>query len=492
MSDSLNASMGSLFIQFTPGKKPEYVGGCVDVDALTEPKADRTPIICRDVNGNAVSKGSIKGTPGAPTTSLTALEFPEQSALDLVGDCDLNLYLMSDPCAKLGLIQSYARGRILQGAGLTSRAEENIVKREGNDATTLKLDFTGRIPVLRVRPLTLTRQDIAETTDLLAIAFCNTARCAGDCGDAQDLGEDGFIGGAAPAGSAASYADVWDTDNSGALWNHIAGPHPLNAGFDITAVVCFPIDRDTTRWLAFSESQAGVPLHCAYSDDGGTTWTQVHIGSTNSEGVLDAQAVKAFDSAHIWVGTDDGNIYFSEDGGLTWEDQSVLAVTAGADITAIDFSDYANGYAVGVAGLIIRTVNGADWSDAPCNDPSGGDGLRALQVFSGYRLEVGTVTGELYQSWDAGITWEAKIYTTQAATDTITDLEFANDLNGFMLVHPAVGQDYVHKSIDGGHTWERLATPVNLRLNDIYVGDGNLAYVVGNAQGGTGVVLKVS
>lgn len=491
MSDSLNASMGSLFIQFTPGKKPEYVGGCVDVDALTEPRADRTPIICRDVNGNPVSKGSVKGTPAAPTTSITALEFPEQSALDLIGDCDLNLYLMSDPCAKLGILQSYVRGRIMQGAGLTSRAEENIIKREANDATTLKLDFTGRINILRVRPLTVTRQDISETTDLLAVAFCNTARCAGDCGDAQELGEDGFVTGAAPAGSPGSYADVWDTNDSGANWANVGG-HPVNAGFDITAAVCFPIDRDTTRWLVFSEAQVGVPLHCAYSDDGGATWTQVHIGATNGEGVLRAQAVKAFDSAHIWCATDDGNVYFSNDGGLTWTDQGALASSGGAPLNAIDFSDYSNGYAVGDVGAIIRTVNGSDWSDAPCVDPSGGDDLRSLQTFSGFRLEVGTNTGELYQSWDAGVTWETKTYTTQAVTDDIIDLEFSDELRGFMLVHPNAGQDYIHKTIDGGHTWERLATPTNSGLNDIYVCDGNLAYAVGDANGGTGVVFKVN
>lgn len=186
MSDSLNASMGSLFIQFAPGKKPEYVGGCLDLDALTEPRADRTPIICRDTAGNPVSRGSVKGTPKAPTASITALEFPEQSALDLIGDCDLTLYAMSDPCKKLGVFQSYIRGRILHGAGLTSESEENVVKRESNDATTMKLDFTGQIPVYRVRPLTVSQQDIAETTDLNAITFCNVDSCPGDCGGGQD------------------------------------------------------------------------------------------------------------------------------------------------------------------------------------------------------------------------------------------------------------------------------------------------------------------
>lgn len=491
MSEALTAKMGSLFIQFTPGKKPEYVGGCVDADALTEPQADRTPIICRDANGNPVSRGSVRGVPGAPTTSLTALEFPEQGVLDLVGLCDLTLYFLSDPCAKLGIFQSYMRGRILWGAGLTSIAEENIVKRQDNTETTMKLDFTGQIPVYRVRPLTVVRQDIAETTDLLAVTFCNQARCAGDCGDAQELCEDGYIGGASPAGSPAAFADVWETSNGGGTWAN-AGGHAFAAGENITALVCFPIDRNSTRLLAFREADPAAPLECAYSDNGGTTWTNVTIGATNNEGVIKAQAVKAFDSAHIWVATDAGNIYFSDDGGLTWTDQGALTPSGGSPLEAIDFSDFSNGYAVGDSGAIIRTTDGGDtWSDSPCDDPSGGDDLLSLQVFSGYRLEVGTGTGELYQSWDAGATWEAKTYNGQAATDEITDLEFANDYCGFMLVHPTAGQDYVHKTIDGGHTWERLTTPTNAGLKDVWVCDCNNSFVVGAASGGTGVVLKV-
>jgi len=490
MSDSLNASMGSLFVQFTPGEAPQYAGGCVDVDALTEPRADRTPVICRDTNGNPVSSGSIKGTPGAPTTSITALQFPEQGLLDLIGECDLNLYMGSDPCKKLGVFTSYQRMRILRGAGLTSQSEENIIKREANDATTTKLDFTGRIGVIRTYPLKGTRQAIAETTDLLAVTFCNDPRCAGDCGAAQDVGENGYVGGAAPAGSPSASADTWETEDSGDAWAN-AGGHAFPAGVDIRALVCFPIDRDTTRLLAFAEAQAAAPLHCSYSDDGGATWTQVHIGATVNEGVVKAQAVKCFDRSHIYVATDAGNIYFSDDAALTWTDLDVLAVSGGNPLNAIDFSDYSNGYAVGDTGTIIQTTNGSDWTDDP-TDPSTADDLRSVEVFSRYRLTVGTNTGELYQSWDAAQNWTAKTYTGQAVTDDIIDLEFANELCGFMLVHPAAGKDYIHKTIDGGHYWEQLDTPTNLGLNDIYVCSCNLAYAVGDAQGGTGVVIKVS
>jgi photosystem II stability/assembly factor-like uncharacterized protein len=490
MSDALTAKNGSLFMQFTTGKKVEYVG-CVDVDALTEPGGDITPIMCRDINGVLVSRGEIEGTPGSPTTTVTGLVFPEQGVLDRIGSCKVNLYLMQDTCSKLGQFSSYVRGRILTHAKVTEISEENIIMREAGDQTTMAVAFSGRIPVLRVRPLVTAQQSIAEVTDLLTISFCNDARCAGDCGGAQDACEDGFIGAAAVTGSVSSLGSVWDTTDSGSAWAH-AG-HPFPASYDVVGSTCFMVDKDTTRWLVFRETNPAAAMGAAYSDDGGTTWTLVTIGNTNGEEVIKAQGVKSFDINHIWITTSDGNVFFSEDGGLTWTDQGALAATGAASMNAIDFSDYSNGFACGDAGAIVRTTDGgASWSDTPCTDPSGGDNLTALNVFSGYRLIVGTNTGELYQSWDAGATWETKTYPYQAVTDDIHDIEFANDFCGFMIVNPVAGQGYVYKTIDGGDTWQRLATPTNAGLNDLFVCDCNTAYAVGDASGGTGVVLKVS
>jgi photosystem II stability/assembly factor-like uncharacterized protein len=177
---------------------------------------------------------------------------------------------------------------------------------------------------------------------------------------------------------------------------------------------------------------------------------------------------------------------------LTWTDQEALTPSGGSQLNAIDFSDFDNGYAVGDSGAIIRTTDGGEtWTDDP-DDPSSGDDLTALHVFSKHRLIVGTSTDELYQSWDAGETWEAKTFTGQSTTGTIAALEFANDYCGFMIHNPLAGQGYVHKTIDGGHNWERLTTPSNAGLNDVWVCGCNEAFVVGDASGGTGVVLHVT
>ena len=491
MSDAMTAKQGSLFIQFTLGKKPEYVG-CVDVDTLTEPGGDVTPIMCRDSSGVLVSRGEVEGTPGSPTTTVTGLVFPEQSVLDRIGACRVHLYFMQDTCGKLGMFQAYARGRIMNYARSTEIAEENIIMREAGDQTTMAIAFSGRIPILRVRPLAVYRQDIAETKDMTFVSFCNDARCAGDCGAAQDAGEEGFAGSDSGGLSVGLEADIWKTIDAGNIWASPSGS-PFLPSFNINAGVCFQIDRDTTRWLVFSETDAGAPLSAAYSDNLGVAWTSVVIGSTNGEEVKKAQGVVAFDASHIWIATSSGNIYFSDDGGKNWTDQNALAASGGASMNAIDFSDYSNGFAVGNGGAIIRTTDGETWAATPCVDPSGGDDLTAVNAFTGYRVEVGTDTGELYQSWDAGANWDTKTYTGQVATDVIQDIAFANENCGFMIVNPVGGASaHVHKSVDGGHSWERLTTPTNTGLNDIAVINCNYAYAVGNAQGGTGVVLKVS
>jgi hypothetical protein len=45
MANTMKASNGGLFIQYKPGGEPLYIG-CVDVDAITAPKGDSTPINC--------------------------------------------------------------------------------------------------------------------------------------------------------------------------------------------------------------------------------------------------------------------------------------------------------------------------------------------------------------------------------------------------------------------------------------------------------------
>lgn len=493
MTEPLKSSRGSLFVQLTPGKAAEYVG-CVDLDAIQEPLGDQTLIRCRNGNGDYVTIGSTQDAPGAVTTSITALISPSSNILDRISRCLINLYAAQSSCGKLGVFTNWDRMAIVHHAKLTNRNLQNLVMRETDEPSARVLDFSAWNPVYNVREVNVARQAIAETTDLHALALCNGAQCAGDCGENQDACTRGFIGGAAPAGSPTSRADIWQTSDGGLNWESLTGgaADPFPAGQDIQAAGCVQLDAVTTRWFVVRESVGGEPLKLAYSDDDGATWTLVSIGATNNEGAAGPGALFVRDRNALYLATTEGNVYFSEDAGVTWEAQSgALTASAGESLNVIKFSDADNGYAAGDNDTLIRTQDGgATW--AAVDVPTSSDAITALHVFSSFRVTIGTDDGKIYQTWDAGANWEQKTYSGQADSNTIQKIEFVNDLTGFAIVNTSAPVGSVYRTVDGGHTFQKLTTPTNAGLNDLYVCDENSGYVVGNAQGGTGFVAKIS
>lgn len=485
MSEALKSSLGSLYIQFTPGQKPEYFG-CADLDAIEEPGGDQTLVQCHDGNGGFKTVGSTGAPPDAVTTSITALTFPDQDVLDELSKCPITLYAMQRDCGRAGIFSNYVRGHIVHHAKVTTRTDENVVMRVDDTETTRKFDLSGWNPVYRFKKLVAALQDIAETADLHTISFCNSEECAGGCGANKTICTDGFIGADSTVGSPSALADVWDTGDGGSNWANVVG-HPFDAAVAITASSCFAIDRSTTRWLVAAEGQVGVPLHVSYSDDGGTTWTQVHVGSTNQEGVETGEGMFALDMEHVWLVTDANHVYFSDDGGVTW----TLQYTGTGDLNGVHFSDENNGYVVGDAGQIYKTTDGGvSWSAV--TDPTGGANINTVYVFSSYRAIIGTAGGEVWQTWNGGTSFTEETHFTDTGTGSIADIVFVNDYCGVMLHNTAAPVGSVYITHDGGYNWEKLTTPSNAGLNQAYMCGCNLAYAVGNASGGTGIVVKVS
>jgi photosystem II stability/assembly factor-like uncharacterized protein len=488
MSDALTSDKGSLFIQTAPGKKPEYVT-CLDLDDIVEPLGDETLIQCRDTNGDFQTVGSMKGAPGAVTTGLTALTMPESDALDNLGKCKLTLYAALRNCDRAGVFTNYVRGQIIHDARITTRTLQNVVKRADNGEVFRKLDISAWSPVYYYRQVAGKRQTIATTVPLYGLAACGFERCDDACGSAVAAGQNLITIGDAPTGSPATPARVYLTDDGGVAWAS-ASDEPFGNGNDARAIACFQIDRTTWRWLAVREQVGGGAMQVSYSDDDGATWTIVTVGSVINEGATGGNAIFAIDSAHIWIATSAGNVYFSDDGGLTWDLQASSTATGGASMNAIQFVDTLIGFAVGDGGKVVASTDGGvTWSALA--DPSGGDDILSLAAFTQYRLLVGTDSDGLYQTWDAGASWETKSFTGLVGTGLVQSM---SNLNAYVIfmVHNTVGSvGTAHRSIDGGHTWEKLTIDTTAKLNMVKAVDVNLAYAVG-AVATTAVVLKIT
>lgn len=494
MPEPLKASDGSLFIQLEPGAAPQYLG-CADVDALPDPRGAVTLLRCRDANGNFVTVGESQAEPDLVTTTVTAWMYPQADILDALADkfCRANLYLLLSDCGKKGQFTNWVRADVLHHARVTNQTNANMVMRTAADPVTRALEMTGW-GVYHVRnKLNIVRQTIAETTDLNAIAVDSDVICAGDCGEAVELCQNAFAVGDAPAGSPTARADVWQTSNTGSTWATTQGSagQPFVAGQDGMSAALFGLDRLTKRWLVVREAVVGEALKIAYSDDEGATWTLVTVGTATNEGAVGAKSLFVLDRNHLWIATSAGNVFFSEDGGLTWANQSATGASGGLQLNAIQFIDAENGYAVGNTGTVIRTTDGgANWADV--DDPSGAQNIVSLAVFTPFRALVGTANDKLYHTRNAGEDWESKTYPGQSTAGSVKILQKVNDNVVWMVHAPATGQHYIQRSIDGGHTWERHVTPTNSGINDFVACDVNNGYAVGNTNSGTGFVAKVT
>lgn len=495
MSAPLRSSQGALWMARNPGDSPEYIG-CVDLDDIAEPQGDLTPSQCRNRDGVIETIGMKQAPPGLGTSGFEALVYPEANILDEIAKskCPVTLFALQRTCGRADDFLNYTRGYVLYPAYISSRGYGNVVKRTDDEESTQRCDISFQA-LYRLREVVAARQTIAETRALNDIGFCNSAQCAGDCGEQKDKGTEGQTVSDGNSPSPIADADVWGTVDKGVNWANLTGllNTPFHAGVDIMGHVCFPMGKDTTRILVAKWTEAGQHLEISYSDDGGVTWTIVEVATVDSEGCTDGKALFALDWQHIWLGTTLGRIYFSNDGGLTWVSQTTALTVSGANqINAVQFTDFENGWAVGNNDVVMRTVDGGDtWAMATVV-PTSSDHVLSLDAFTKHRAIIGSNAGEIFETLDAGATWTAKTYTGQLTTDLVRDFSFPNDLVGFMIVNKLAGVGTVYRTKDGGGSWEAIVTPTNAGLNVVEAIDENTAYVVGEVSGGTAVVLKVS
>ena len=177
---------------------------------------------------------------------------------------------------------------------------------------------------------------------------------------------------------------------------------------------------------------------------------------------------------------------------MTWTLQDSVTASGGNALNAIAFADADHGYAVGDTGTIIETTDGGGDTWVAIADPSGGDDFTAVEVFTQFRMLVGTSVGGLWQTWDEGENFTEQTYPSKVATDTVQDIQFVNDVVGFMISNTVAPVGRAYRTVNGGNDWQQITVPTNVGLNALAVINENLAYAVGNAQGGTGVVLKIS
>lgn len=483
----------SVFIQFQPGREQYYLGDCVDLDSIPNPRIGGIDLIqCHNRSGNGYKTLGKKYTPpGTLEVTLSELSSDVVSWLEKV-KCPFTLYALQRTCGDAGVFKNFERAYVVGGMEITDDPVTSLAHHVDDNETMHEWTLVGVPPRMDAHAIEVSRETTAATDDITCITAPQNLFCDDNCG-AYTLPCDVLYAGTLSAAGPAK-ASVLASYNGGSTWAATAAT-PFGAGVDINAIVSFEISKGVNRIVAFRETVALTPFACAYSDDLGATWNAVTIGAVNAEFAQPGKTAFALDAEHIWVATEQGNVYFSDDGCETWTLQgSAATASGGADINVIHFANENEGIA-GVDGdLIIKTIDGGlHWTACAGNTGTGNDVVSAV-CFGRNRFLVGTVldaTGALWMSYDAGDNWVGKVFTGHT-TEDVEDLTFFGEFFGFMITNTAAPVGSIHRTIDGGHSWIELSVPTNDGLYSMLMCGFNDAKFVGPVEGaGTGFIGSI-
>jgi len=479
------SSDGAVFVQSRGARTRARFLGCVDVDALTAAGgALDTLIRCfnPDGSGGWVTLDATVSPPDPVTTTITTLIEGSANSLELAQSGVANIFIHQREGGRSDNFQNFTRSWVLGSAYIGERSVNDVAMREEDNPSTMGFGISALPPLYSVFQKTTGRQSISAAEAVNGIHFC---------GVGFEKDQVGFAVTDALTGSPSDKADVLYTRDGGATWT-ATGTQPFSAAENIGAVTCFPIGRRSTRVVvARGTTDAGNPMEIAYSDDWGSTWQVVSVGSVNGQFAPGPNSLFALDTYNMWLVVGNGYIYYSDDAGLTWSTQDAGVATTNA-LWGIHFLNDRIGYAVGAADTILKTEDGGLSWTATLDNTGVSAVIRTVAVLSSDVVWVGTAAGQMWYTDDGGETWTEKAFTGSGA-GSVQSIEFVNgsDLFGYMLHQTAGPVGTVWFTLDGGYSWDSITTFTNSGLNDISVTDVNTAFFTGELQGGTGVIGKV-
>jgi photosystem II stability/assembly factor-like uncharacterized protein len=150
---------------------------------------------------------------------------------------------------------------------------------------------------------------------------------------------------------------------------------------------------------------------------------------------------------------------------------------------------------VGATNTILKTTDGGvAWTALTGPAAQAADNILCCQLVTEYRYFIGYDDGEIYYTEDGGTTWAQRTTYEEFGTGAVNDIHFVNELFGAIVVDNASPVGSIHRTFDGGYTWERAinpSAPANTGLNAVFMCDDNTVFAAGEPTAvPTAVVYK--
>lgn len=476
---------------------------CHDIADVAIPQGDVERSFCIDpATGRYILSSRRRGPPGAPTTTITAHVGLNKDWLEHAMSCPTTYYIHKVPCGHRGLFGNYERSWILRYAITTARTMSAMatMMATGVPGESLQAFDLDTAVVDDIFGLVDTRLTTTETQPLRDITGCTTPWCAGYCGARQDACDD--LVAVANAEGTGVDANVLVSHNHGVTWAaSTVDPYPADDTAHLSSVVCFKVgDGSETRVIVARGAADGGPPDIMWSDDWGeTAWNVVDLGLVNNDFIAHGGGLFALDHRHIWAVTQLGDIWFSEDGGLSWTEQ-MPGLLGAVSMKYVRFVDENVGLAVGASQTVIYTVDGGvHWNSLT---GPGGAGLLCCEIFDEHRAWVGDDIGDLYYTDVLGVgmvagDWAQRILPLPEGADDIAEINdvmfvrdsgvSTNDHVGFLAVRwniAGVFYGAMYRTFNGGNDWELWQTASMSAgaygLQAVWACEPNEAFAVGD------------
>ena len=224
----------------------------------------------------------------------------------------------------------------------------------------------------------------------------------------------------------------------------------------------------------------GGPGTLLKSTDAGATWTGVP-----TKPYFHFNAVCFADATHGWAvgsGSSLSQYYYyapesvvvaTTDGGTTWTQQSVPSTET---LNGVAFAaDDLHGWAVGAQGAIFATTNGgAVWSSQTSGQTD--DLLDVCAVDATHVFACGA-SGVLVGTSDGGATWRLKASQT---ADSLESIDFSDANHGWFVTDTSYGSN-VYATTNGGSAWAAQTSPIASGLAAVDFADASHGCIVGQS-----------